>query len=403
MTDDEKAGHMNNSKGSFSDLVVLDLTRYLPGAYATQLLADLGAEVIKVEDTKKGDFCRYDFPTINGVSYYFTALCRNKKSISLDLKNPEANEAFLKLAATADIIVESFRPGAAKRLGVDYESIKKINPRIVYCSYSAFGQGDPRSLQALHDINMQGQAGYLALNGGRTSPIHLCDIASSMVAAQGMLAALYHRERTGEGSYVDVSMFDSFVWWNSMVDSRYHFNGEVQEAQDLEYPAVCYNIYDTKDNQKISFAMVEEKFWRTFCTDAGLEELIPVQLCRRQEAPEAFEKMERFVASKTLDEWNQWLEGKDICVAPVVSKAEAIKNIVESGTGMMKYCEFPITGQVLQTNIPHKISSLPASLDDVRPPPALGQNNLEILMRLGYTKEDAEKLAADGAINAVVE
>jgi len=108
MTDDEKAGHMNNSKGSFSDLVVLDMTRYLPGAYATQLLADLGAEVIKVEDTKKGDFCRYDFPTINGVSYYFTALCRNKKSISLDLKNPEANEAFLKLAATADIIVESF-------------------------------------------------------------------------------------------------------------------------------------------------------------------------------------------------------------------------------------------------------------------------------------------------------
>jgi crotonobetainyl-CoA:carnitine CoA-transferase CaiB-like acyl-CoA transferase len=388
---------------SFSDLVVLDMTRYLPGAYATQLLADLGAEVIKVEDTKKGDFCRYDFPTINGVSYYFTALCRNKKSISLDLKNPAANEAFMKLAATADVVVESFRPGATARLGVDYESIKKINPRVVYCSYSAFGQHDPRSLKALHDLNMQGQTGYLALNGGRTSPIHMCDIASAMVAAQGMLAALFNREHTGEGAYVDVSMFDSFVWWNSMVDSRFHFNGEMLEAQDLEYPAVCYNVYGTKDGAKITFAMVEDKFWRAFCTEAGMEDLIPVQLCRRQEAPEAFEKMERYVASRTLAEWNEWLKDKDICVAPVASKAEAIEDIVRSGTGMMEYCDFPMTGRVLQTNIPHRISNLPVSLDDVTPPPALGQHNLEILLRLGYSRSDVTALAADGAINAVIE
>jgi crotonobetainyl-CoA:carnitine CoA-transferase CaiB-like acyl-CoA transferase len=188
-----------------------------------------------------------------------------------------------------------------------------------------------------------------------------------------------------------------------MVDSRFHFNGEELEAQDLEYPAVCYNIYDTADGQKISFAMVEDKFWRTFCADAGLEELIPVQLCRRQEAPWAFEKMEAFVASKTLDEWNRWLEGKDICVAPVLSKAEAIRDIVASGTGMMKYCDFPITGRVIQTNIPHHISNLPASLDEVSPPPVLGQNNLEVLLGLGYTKADAHRLAADGAINAVIE
>ena len=394
---------MTNGHGSFSGLVVLDLTRYLPGAYATQLLADLGAEVIKVEDTRKGDFCRHDFPTINDVSYYFTALCRNKKSISLDLKNPEANEAFLKLAATADIVVESFRPGATKRLGVDYESIRKINPRVIYCSYSAFGQTDPRSLKALHDINMQGQSGYLALNGGRTSPIHLCDAASAMVAAQGMLAALYDRERTGEGSYVDVSMFDSFVWWNSMLDSRFHFNGESLEACDLEYPAVCYNVYDTKDGAKITFATVEDKFWKSFCTEAGLEDLIPVQLCRRQEAEWAFEKMEKYVASKTLQEWNEWLADKDICVAPVLSKAEAIRDIVASGTGMMSYHDFPITGRVLQTNIPHRISSLPATLDDVTPPPELGGNNLEILLRLGYTRDDVTRFANSGAINAVIE
>jgi len=149
--------------------------------------------------------------------------------------------------------------------------------------------------------------------------------------------------------------------------------------------------------------MVEDKFWKSFCTEAGLEELIPVQLCRRQEAPEAFETMETYVASKTLDEWNEWLADKDICVAPVLSKAQAIRNIVDSGTGMMAYRDFPITGRVLQTNIPHRISSLPTTLDDVTAPPELGQDNLEILLRLGYTREDATRFAENGAINAVIE
>ena len=394
---------MTNRSQSFQDLLVLDMTRYLPGAYATGLLADLGAEVVKVEDTAKGDFARHDYPLVNGVSYYFTALCRNKKSLSINLKNPQGQAAFMKLAARADIIVESFRPGSTARLGVDYESVKQTNPRVIYCSYSAFGQKDRRSLKALHDLNMQGQTGYLALNGGRTSPIHMVYIASAMVAAQGMLAALYDRERTGRGAYVDVSMFDSFVWWNSMLDSRCHFLDGTLEAKDLEYPAVCYNVYTTKAGGQLTFATVEEKFWTAFCAAAGVEELIPVQLCRRHEAPEAFEKMERLVGSKTLAEWTDWLADKDICVAPVASKAEAIKGIVESGAGMMAYCDFPLTGRVLQTNIPHRVSSLPVSLEYATAPPILGQHNLEILQRLGYSRDDAVRMAESGAINGVIE
>jgi crotonobetainyl-CoA:carnitine CoA-transferase CaiB-like acyl-CoA transferase len=188
-----------------------------------------------------------------------------------------------------------------------------------------------------------------------------------------------------------------------MVDSRYHFLGETLEARDLEYPALCYNIYETKDGGQLTFAMVEEKFWRAFCSEAGLEELIPVQMCRRHEAPEAFDKMERYVASKTLQEWNEWLEGRDICVAPVASKADAIKSIVDSANGMMAYRDFPVTGRVLQTNVPHHISSLPVSLDDVTPPPELGRHNLEVLQRLGYTRDDVVSLAEAGAINGVTE
>ena len=202
----------------FSDITVLDFSRYLPGGYATQVLADLGATVIKVEDTGLGDFMRHDYPTKGGgISYYITALGRNKKSVSLNLKNEEVVDWFLKMAQEADIIVESFRPGVTAKLGIDYESIKKLNPGIIYCSISGYGANDPRSKKAQHDLNMQATSGYLSVNHGSTSPLHLCDLSSGMVAGQALLAALYARTVTGEGAYIDISMFDCFVWWNSLL------------------------------------------------------------------------------------------------------------------------------------------------------------------------------------------
>ena len=209
-------------KSAFNKITVLDFSRYLPGGYATQTLADLGANVIKCEDTGLGDFMRHDFPTKgNGVSYYVNALGRNKKSVSFNLKNQETVEAFHKMAKEADIIVESFRPGVTKELGIDYDTIKEINPRIIYCSISAYGSTDPRSLKPQHDLNMQATAGYLAVNHGSMSPLHLCDLSTGMVVGQALLAALYDREETGKGCYIDTSMFDCFVWWNSLLDSRW--------------------------------------------------------------------------------------------------------------------------------------------------------------------------------------
>ena len=172
----------------FSDITVLDFSRYLPGGYATQVLADLGATVIKVEDTGLGDFMRHDYPTKGGgISYYITALGRNKKSVSLNLKNEEVVDWFLKMAQEADIIVESFRPGVTAKLGIDYESIKKLNPGIIYCSISGYGANDPRSKKAQHDLNMQATSGYLSVNHGSTSPLHLCDLSSGMVAGLSLI------------------------------------------------------------------------------------------------------------------------------------------------------------------------------------------------------------------------
>lgn len=390
------------NKNVFAGLKVLDHTRYLLGGYATQVFADLGAEVIKVEEIKKGDLCRGDYPFRNGVSYYHTALNRNKKSLTLNFKSETGKEVYFKLVKDADIVIENFRPGVLKRLGIDYETVKAINPRIVHCSMTGFGQDDPRSLKALHDINFQALSGYLSLNGGKTAPLHACDVATGMVAVQSILAALLQRNVTGEGTFCDIRMFDSFVWWNSLLDSRYEFDGYQISAASLEFPALCYNVYETKDGGKISIAMLEEKFWKDFCQSQGLTDIEQSKLKRRHEAPEAFAKMEAHFKTKTFAEWKEWLKTQDICAMHVMDKAEAIDYILSSGTGLMEHLDFPLTGKTLQTNIPHYIASLPVSLKNATPAPILGEHNAAILKGLGYTDEQIEEMAAKGACGPII-
>lgn len=387
----------------FSKLKILDHTRYLLGGYATQVFADLGAEVIKIEEIGNGDLCRLDFPFRNGVSYYFSALNRNKKSVTLNFKSEAGKAAYLKLVKEADVVIENFRPGVMKRLGIDYETEKTIKPDIIHCAMSGFGQEDPRSLKALHDINFQALSGYLSLNGGKTSPIHFVDVATSMVAVQSVMAALLQRAHTGEGAFCDMRMFDCFVWWNSLVDARYQFDGNHVSADTLEFPALAYNIYETSDGGKISVAMLEPKFWKDFLNSVGLEELLPLKLCRRREAPEAFAKLEELFKSKTLEEWKQWLSTKDICAMPLLDKSEAISYIVSSGSGLITYCDFPVTGKTLQTRIPHAVSTLPVSLENASPAPGLGEHNVPVLRSIGYSAEEIEAMAAAGACGPLVQ
>jgi len=385
------------AKNVFEGLKILDHTRYLLGGYTTQVFADLGAEVIKIEESEKGDLCRLDFPSVNGVSYYFSALCRNKKSLTLNLKSEKGKEAYFRLIKETDVVVENFRPGVMKRLGIDYEAEQKVRPDIIHCSMTSFGQDDPRSLKALHDLNFQALSGYLSLNGGKTSPIHYCDVSAAMVATQSIMAALLQRSFSGEGAFCDIKMFDSFVWWNSLLDSRYQFDGSRISADTLDFPALAYNIYETKDKGKISIAMLEPKFWEDFLTSRDLMELLPYKLCRRYEAPEAFEKLETHFKSKTLEEWKQWLSTKDICAMQVLSKAEAIDYILSSGTGLIQYLDFPLTGKTIQTRIPHSISTLPVSMKDITPAPELGEHNVPVLQSVGYTPEEISEMELTGA------
>lgn len=379
--------------------MVLDFSRYLPGGYATQPLADWGANVIKVEDTGMGDFARHENPTRHGISYYITALGRNKKSVSLNLKDPEVKGLFLKLAARADVIVESFRPGVTRKLGIDYDSIRAINPGIIYVSLSAFGQFDPRSLQAKHDINMQASAGYLAVNHGSTSPLHLVDLASGMVAGQAILAALFNRTYTGEGSYIDISMYDSFLWWNSLLDARYDFNGGQLKREDVIYPVPAYNVYETADGGKVAVGSLEDKFWNNVCDTTGASDHTRAcKLKKRWEAPEAFEEMECIFRSRTTDEWRAWVEANDVCSAVVVDKDEAIRDIVANEPETMNYVEFPDIGRVLQTNIPHRIAAMPVHIADFEQPSRLGQDTAAVLRALGVDDSGIEALAARGAV-----
>lgn len=390
---------MRKKQNYFAGLRILDHTRYLLGGYATQVFADLGAEVIKIESIEGGDFCRMEEPVREGVSHYFSALNRNKKSLAINLKAPEGKAAYLRLVKTADIVIESFRPGVTERLGIDYEAERAVKPDIIHCSLTSFGQKDPRSQKAFHDINFQALSGYLSINGGGITPIHMVDVSTGMVAAQSMLAALLQRDQTGEGSFCDVKMFDSFVWWNALIDARFDFYGGELTRETLDFPALAYNVYTTKDGGRVSIGMLEEKFWQSFLKALGREDLIPFKRCRRQEAPDAFAELEKIFMSRTTQEWREFLADKDICAMPVLEKKEAIADIVASGTGLMEYVDFPRTGKTLQTRIPISVSDIPVSLQNARQCPALGEDSLSILQTIGYTKADVAQLVERGAIS----
>ena len=382
----------------FDGILVLDLSRYLLGAYNSLYLADMGARVIKVEDTKTGDYCRQEYPQINGESYYHYALNRNKESISLNLKDSEALQSFYQLAAQADVVIENYRPGVAARLGIDYETLRELNPGIVYCSFSAYGQDSPLSKKPLHDINVVAETGFYDLNEGHVALLPPTDFASAMVGLQGILTALYQRERTGVGAQVDVSMLDSLVWWNAMLDSRWYFFGKDFPSTAREYPSVGYNIYRTKDDKMLAFGFYERNFWDDFCNDIGAPDLCGTLKYTQSEDPGSYQRITDIVAARTYDEWVEWLQGRNHAITPVLNKTEAIAKIRQVSPEMLQFVEFPRLGEALQTNTPHKLNGEMVDLSDAREPELLGHSTAQVLMELGKTAAEIRDMEARGAI-----
>lgn len=381
----------------FENLVVLDLSRYLLGAYVSLYFADLGARVIKVEDTKTGDYVRQEQPMKNGESYYHYALNRNKESISLNLKDPEVLHYFYELVKTADVLIENYRPGVAKRLNIDFETLHDINPNLVYVSFSAYGQNDPRSLGALHDINIVAQTGYHDLTHGNVALLQPADLSSAMVGIQGALTGLIAREQAG-GTHIDVSMYDAVVWWNAMLDSRWFFYDKHLTAEMREYPSVGYNIYRTKDDRMVSFGFYEHKFWNEFCTELGREDLLDTLKDTPEENPQAYQAVVDIAASKTFDEWSEWIAAHNYAMAPCLNKDEAIQLAREQSPHMLDYVEFPRFGTALQTNTPHIIGPMKSDLKDAREPDTLGGSTRKVLIELGCSEEKLQELKEKNAV-----
>lgn len=382
---------------------ILDLTRLLPGPYCTLLLGDLGAEVIKVESPHEGDHMRWIEPKVNGMGVYFLTLNRNKKSITLNLKSPTGVNIFKTLSKTADVVFESFRPGVLDRLGVGYEALKEVNPGIVFCSLSGFGQGGPYKLKPGHDLNYISIGGLQGLNGNREGllvppAVQIADLGcGAMTCAVSILGALLGRERTGEGAYLDVPMLDGIVSWMSQAIAWYYAEGNSPEPgrQTFSGGFPSYHIYKTKDGKYVSLGCVEEKFWVNFCEAVGRSDLSEFHLPQGQKQEEVFKEVEEIFLTKTRDEWVQFLDGVETCFAPVNDISETISDPQVRHREIVTEIDYG-EGKMVQVAFPARFSGRKLGMRS--PPPKFGEHTEAILKELGYASEEIRELREEKVI-----
>lgn len=388
-----------------SGIRILDLSRLLPGAYASQMMADFGADVIKVEEPGSGDYGRYMPPHgAGGMGQIFLAVNRNKRSMTLNLKSEEGRAIFLRMVGQADVILESFRPGVLERLGLGYEQLKEVNRGLIYCAISGYGQEGPYRLRAGHDLNYAGYAGLLYYNRGLDGQpampaTQLGDLAGgSYMAVIGILTALVGRAQTGEGRMIDVSMTEGVLSLLPLVASTYLNTGKAPRPghSTLDGGLPCYNIYETRDGKHVTLGALEPKFWHTFCTRIGHLELLPFHLpVGPGEREQAIEMLRAIFKTKTRDEWVAELADIDACVGPVYSIDEAIDDPQAQSHGVT--VSATVAGETVQT-----LQSFPR-MSDVEQvqryaPPTLGEHTDDLLRETGYRDEEVAQFKTSGAI-----
>ncbi len=421
---------------------VLDLSRLLPGGFCSLLLADFGAEVLKVEDTGLGDYIRWSPPYVEGAedsakSALFLALNRNKRSIRLDLKHERGREVLLALVREHDVVLESFRPGVLDRLGVGYERMREVNPGIVYCAISGYGRTGPKRESSGHDMNYLGLVGLLGLTGERDEvgghPIQaagqIADLGGgALMAAFGILAALRERDgapahrsappaasggraqaagegelsepaRTGSGvgQMVDVSMADGALSWLALVAGAYFADGAVPHRGGLPLAGslICYRPYECADGW-VTLGALEPKFWQAWCRGVGREDLIEKQF----EAPgfEAHAQVVELFKARTRAQWQQFAREHDCCLEPILELDEALDSELVRAREMVVDLEQPgVAGGVRQLGIPVKLTRTPG-VHNRLPGPALGEHTAQVLAAAGYAPADIAALLESGAV-----
>jgi crotonobetainyl-CoA:carnitine CoA-transferase CaiB-like acyl-CoA transferase len=384
---------------------VLDLTRLLPGGYATLLLADLGADVIKVEEPGKGDYIRWTPPMVGELSAGHIALNRNKRSVTLDLKNPGGVDAFLKMVETADVLVESFRPGVMGRLGLGWEVVKARNERLVYCAITGFGQDGPRAQEAGHDANYLALSGALSMTGPEGGPpslpgVQIGDLGGGgMAAVIAILASLHGREATGRGELCDVSMLDGIVSWLGLHAAGFFASGIVPERgrAPLSGAYPCYRVYPAADGY-LTVAALEPQFWHELCTALDRPDLQHDAFATGERRAAVIAELEALFVGRTRDGWMQRFEGRDVCVAPVQDLDEALEDEQIRHRGMVVEEELPTAGPIRHIGNPVKLGATPLAEIVRRPPPGLGEHTQEVLEEIGLDGDARARLADSGAI-----
>ena len=365
---------------------VLDMSRLLPGPYCTMLLADFGAEVIKIEEPGKGDYSRSFPPFLKDFGYWHLQLNRNKQSVVLDLKSEEGKNIFLELVKTADVVVESYRPGVLKKLGVDYEAAAKVNPKIIYCSLSGYGSKGPLAHKADHDLGYLSLAGVTAMSGEADGApaipgVLMADMNAALSAGMSIMIALRHAALTGQGQEIDISLFNVAMNLMPGAASLFFGSGFVAERGNnwLTGAYANYNIYATADGRYVSVGCLEKKFWRNLCIGLGKEELIDM-IDDESNHPYLKEQLAAAFKQKTMREWEEFFADKDACVTPVLNFKEAVESEQVQANEMVLNVQDDELGEYQQLGFAMKLSKTPARLN--KRAPRLGEDTEKILAQL---------------------
>jgi alpha-methylacyl-CoA racemase len=362
---------------------ILDLSRLLPGPYATQILTDLGADVIKIERPPEGDYAREMAPFVEvrdahghlRIGAMFAQLNRGKRSVALDFDDPRGRDALLALARNADVLVESFRPGTLARRGLGFEPLRQANPRLIYCSLSGYGQHGPYRGRAGHDLNYVARAGILKLNGATAGapvppPVQIADLSGGMMCTLEILAAIIERERTGTGRYLDVSLFAAALsWMKTVVGAFQQATGNDPERGELPFAGAypCYNVYETADGEHVVLGALEHRFWDNFCRLTDRPDLL-----QRQYEAAARDEVAAVIRHKSQAQWLALAEQSEVCLDPLLSVSEALAQ-------------------------PQARASVPNGIE-TRSAPRLGEHTIELLEEAGIAPTELAELENAGII-----